>query len=370
MCDGWSSPALEDQPCRPWRPALDREHRRRSRTARQLGQRRVQAHRPGHRPALGCRRRSGWITLDAEIRQVVFFDTPDLALDRAGVVVRARRVPRGGDVVVKLRPVEPSDAAEEAPPDARVRRRGGRDARQARLLGHAQGPGRQRGDQPRDRGQALAGEAPHPDPAGAVRQSTRRSSIDLDSLVPLGPINLAQAQVLAARLSSAGWWRRCGSSRTARASSSSRPSACRPRPGPTLATTRALLTDTGVQLSGQQQTKTRAALQFFSKLAVAQAAKAAEEAAARARADRAPPGCAGSAGATGAARRPLPRPPARRLRSAGWSRPCRARTRRCRRSRPARASSRSRRASARAAGRRTGTRRAAGRWSRMASAAT
>jgi hypothetical protein len=27
--------------------------------------------------------------LDAQIRQVVFFDTPDLALDRAGVVVRA-----------------------------------------------------------------------------------------------------------------------------------------------------------------------------------------------------------------------------------------------------------------------------------------
>ena len=31
----------------------------------------------------------------AEIRQVYFFDTPDLALDRAGVVVRARRDPGG-----------------------------------------------------------------------------------------------------------------------------------------------------------------------------------------------------------------------------------------------------------------------------------
>jgi hypothetical protein len=48
--------------------------------------------------------------LDAQIRQVFFFDTPDLTLDRHGVVVRARRVQgRGGDSVVKLRPVEPAE---------------------------------------------------------------------------------------------------------------------------------------------------------------------------------------------------------------------------------------------------------------------
>jgi hypothetical protein len=47
--------------------------------------------------------------LDAEIRQVYFFDTPDLSLNRHGVVVRARRVQRkGGDVVVKVRPVVPT----------------------------------------------------------------------------------------------------------------------------------------------------------------------------------------------------------------------------------------------------------------------
>ena len=48
--------------------------------------------------------------LDAQIRQVFFFDTPDLALDRHGVVVRARRMQRkGGDAIVKLRPVEPAE---------------------------------------------------------------------------------------------------------------------------------------------------------------------------------------------------------------------------------------------------------------------
>jgi hypothetical protein len=48
--------------------------------------------------------------IDAEIRQVCFFDTLDLALNRRGVVVRARRTQRkGDDSVVKLRPVVPAE---------------------------------------------------------------------------------------------------------------------------------------------------------------------------------------------------------------------------------------------------------------------
>jgi hypothetical protein len=48
--------------------------------------------------------------LDAQIRQVFFFDTPELDLNKAGVVARARRVQgRGDDSVVKLRPVVPAD---------------------------------------------------------------------------------------------------------------------------------------------------------------------------------------------------------------------------------------------------------------------
>lgn len=48
--------------------------------------------------------------LDAQIRQVFFFDTPDLDLNRAGVVARARRIQgRDHDTVVKLRPVVPSE---------------------------------------------------------------------------------------------------------------------------------------------------------------------------------------------------------------------------------------------------------------------
>jgi len=46
--------------------------------------------------------------IKAEIRQVFFFDTLDLQLNQAGVVVRARRIQGGkADTAVKLRPVDP-----------------------------------------------------------------------------------------------------------------------------------------------------------------------------------------------------------------------------------------------------------------------
>jgi hypothetical protein len=52
----------------------------------------------------------GMDPLDAQIRQVFFFDTPDLTLNDSGLVVRARRVQgKTGDTVVKLRPVVPSE---------------------------------------------------------------------------------------------------------------------------------------------------------------------------------------------------------------------------------------------------------------------
>jgi hypothetical protein len=52
--------------------------------------------------------------LDAQMRQVFFFDTPDLRLNEAGVVVRARRRQgEEGDTVIKLRPVVPADLSEE-----------------------------------------------------------------------------------------------------------------------------------------------------------------------------------------------------------------------------------------------------------------
>jgi hypothetical protein len=58
----------------------------------------------------------------AEIRQVVFFDTPNLTLSKAGVVVRARRIQGGGgDTVIKLRPVDPKTLSPEVRQSASVK---------------------------------------------------------------------------------------------------------------------------------------------------------------------------------------------------------------------------------------------------------
>jgi hypothetical protein len=56
----------------------------------------------------------GMDPMDAHIRLVHFFDTPDLALNQKGVVVRARRVQgREDDTVIKLRPIVPADLPED-----------------------------------------------------------------------------------------------------------------------------------------------------------------------------------------------------------------------------------------------------------------
>lgn len=55
----------------------------------------------------------GMDPLDAQIRQVLFFDTPGLALFDHGLVVRARRTRQGDDTVVQRRPVVPHDLPQE-----------------------------------------------------------------------------------------------------------------------------------------------------------------------------------------------------------------------------------------------------------------
>src|SRR6186997_1744624 len=48
--------------------------------------------------------------LDSQLRSVVFFDTPELTLNEAGVIVRARRIQgKRDDTVIKVRPVVPEE---------------------------------------------------------------------------------------------------------------------------------------------------------------------------------------------------------------------------------------------------------------------
>ena len=108
--------------------------------------------------------------LQAQIRQVFFFDTPELALNAKGVVVRARRIQgKGDDSVVKLRPVVPDElpAALRRLPGFGVEVR--RGARWLRLLGQAEG-GRRPADRAQRRGgRATAATALHQGAAQAVR---------------------------------------------------------------------------------------------------------------------------------------------------------------------------------------------------------
>lgn len=88
----------------------------------------------------------GLDAMEGRLREVFFFDTPDLTLYHGGVVVRARRTQGADDdTVVKLRPAAPealSPAAGLQEPQARD----GRDPRFLRGVGLAEGkPARRRG---------------------------------------------------------------------------------------------------------------------------------------------------------------------------------------------------------------------------------
>jgi hypothetical protein len=206
----------------------------------------------------------GMDPLDAQIRQVYFFDTPDLALNRAGVVVRARRIQgRKHDTVVKLRPVVPAELPqylrelptlnveldampggyvcsatlkEEIAP-TKVRAAASGELPLAKLFSK-----RQR--------EFLAAHAPE--------------GTSLDDLSVLGPVF-----VLKLKFSPEGYERRIvaeawlypDNSRILELSTKCAPSEM----FQVALEARAFLSGLGVNLSGEQQTKTKTALEFFSK---------------------------------------------------------------------------------------------------------
>ena len=203
--------------------------------------------------------------LDAQIRQVFFFDTPDLQLNACGLVVRARRVQkRGDDSVVKLRPVVPSELRDRLAPRPVVQRRGRRDAGRVRLLGHDEGGAGDRQPGPRGAGrQAPDAQALQ---QGAARLAAAYAPDGLDdrrSAASWGRSSCSSSSWCRRRCA-AGWSPRCGSTRTTRRSSSSRPGACPTRRSTSPRRLRGFLVERGLDVGGEQQTKTRTALQMLS----------------------------------------------------------------------------------------------------------
>ena len=205
----------------------------------------------------------GMDPLDAEIRQVYFFDTPDLALNGQGVVVRARRIQRrDDDSVVKLRPVVP----DHMPRDVRQSRNlvvevdamPGGYVCSASLKHHVGGT---------DIQDVAAG-------TKAIRKlyskeqrrffaANTTGGIELDDLSILGPITILKLKFRPkdfGRKMVAELWQYPDGSQILELSTK-----CAPAEAfQVAAEARAYLAGHGVDLSGDQQTKTRTALEYFS----------------------------------------------------------------------------------------------------------
>lgn len=213
--------------------------------------------------------------VEAQPRQVFFFDTPDLALDKAGVVVRARRVQGGvGDTVVKLRPVVPADLppALRKSPSFKVELDvlpGGIGVVSGSLKGVTTGAKiREAVDGARPISKLFSKEQ------RAFFAEHAPAGLDLDRLVPLGPTFILKSVFKPAefgrRIVIELWLYQDGS-RILEISTKSLPSEA----FQVAAEARVYLSEHGVTMSGQQATKTRTALEFFSKqLAAASAAAA------------------------------------------------------------------------------------------------
>jgi hypothetical protein len=203
--------------------------------------------------------------LDAQMRQVVFFDTPDLRLYEHGVVVRARRVQsKGDDSVVKLRPVVP----ETLPGKLRKSPNFGVevDAMPGGFICSASLKAEWNAGAVKA---VLRGETPtrkvFSKEQRAFYAEHAPAGVGLDDLVQLGPINVLKVRFVPDGLSRrhvAELWFYPNGSRILEISTKTLPSGA----FHAAAESRAYLAERGVPLTGLQETKTRAALTHFAKV--------------------------------------------------------------------------------------------------------
>ncbi len=200
--------------------------------------------------------------VETEPRQVFFFDTPNLDLNQAGVVVRARRIQGGrADTVIKLRPVVPENLP------AKVRKSPAFNVELDALPGgyvcSGSLKGRSTGKKVRD---VVGGMAPMRKAFSKEQQAfySRHApeNIALDSLVPLGPTFILKSQFVAKELKRkvvAEFWLYPDGSRILELSTKTTPK----QAFQVAAEFRAYLASRGIEIGGSQQTKTKAALEFF-----------------------------------------------------------------------------------------------------------
>ena len=206
--------------------------------------------------------RLGMDPLEAQIRQVVFFDTPDLRLNNLGVVVRARRIQRKpGDSVIKLRPLVPDriSSALRASPRFGIEV----DAMPGGFV--CSGSMKFEVDDQRVK-DVIAGDRPIRKLFSKAQRAFFAEHVEedlsLDGLEILGPINVIKLKFANPgfnRRLVAELWNYPDGSRILELSTK-----CLPAEAFTVAAeAKAFLGTHGIDLSAPQQTKTRAALEFF-----------------------------------------------------------------------------------------------------------
>ena len=201
--------------------------------------------------------------LDSQLRQVFFFDTPELSLNAAGLVVRARRRQnQQGDTVVKLRPVIPGDLPEDLRAmetfNVEVDAMPGGFVCSASFKGVADNVSIR---------QAANGDLPirklFSKQQRAFYEAHAPDGIELDTLTTLGPIPIIKVKVMPegfGRKLVGELWMYPDGSQIVELSTKARPDEA----FQVAAEARAFLLGRGVDLSGEQHTKTKTALEFFS----------------------------------------------------------------------------------------------------------
>ena len=202
--------------------------------------------------------------LDAQIRQVFFFDTPDLTLNKSGLVVRARRVQRkGDDTVVKLRPVVPSELP------GKLRRSPNFGLEVDAMPGGFMCSGSMKRALPQPVVRAVvAGDRPVRKLFSKEQRSLYAAhapeGLELDDLSILGPLSVLKLRFAPkgyARKLVAELWAYPDNSMILELSTKCQPSEA----FQVAAETAAFLTTKGVDLTGEQETKTKKALEYFAK---------------------------------------------------------------------------------------------------------
>ena len=208
----------------------------------------------------------GMDPLEAQIRQVFFFDTPDLRLDKQGLVVRARRIQgKGGDSVVKLRPVVPSEL-----PKSLRKSPGFRVEVDAMPGGFVCSGTLKATPAMEDVRNAVAGKRPlhtlFSKEQQALFEAHAPDGIALDDLSILGPIFVLKLRFtppeLERRLVAEMWLYPDGSRVLELSTRCSTAEAFQ-----VAVETRTFLAGQGVDLFGEQETKTRKALAYFARAA-------------------------------------------------------------------------------------------------------